>query len=352
MAPANHARHVEQELTAWPQGMRHIEISVPHRHGGFSQRLRNDFRTVQLVARFLDENDVTQLVFASVLPSILYGIAFQKMTRRLRASVHAVMHSGLAELARPRMRNPLKNLVGLRAAMPLAQATGVRWILLEDAILKNLDALAPRLASRSSVLPHPVPPDFRGNRNGSEHELADPLNIGFLGLGTPQKGLFNFLALARRFAEDAPGSARFRFVGRVHESFREAAAPSLAYLDSKPADVPLRRSDFVHQLESLHLACFLFEGEHYDLTASGVLLDCIGLGIPLLARPHPLIEELTAKHGPIGLIAERGQEYDVLHEYVVRPDAARYAEWRANLAAARESRTPERLAQIVSQILC
>ncbi len=351
IAPANHLVHVEQELGGWPAGIRHVGISVPSRHATFAQRLRGDFRTIALVNRFADDQDTSQLVFASVLPSILYAIALRKVSRRLRARVHAIMHGGLAELAHRPPRNPFSRLIGLRAAMPLAQAAGVGWIVLEHAIIKQLARIAPRIADRAAVLPHPVPLGFLDHGRSAEPALCRPLKVGFLGLGTPQKGLDNFLQLAHRFAEESPGMVDFRFIGRVHENFRDSAAPYLKYLDARPASAPLRRSDFVQALKQLHFSCFLFQGHHYDLTASGVLLDCIGLGIPILARPHPLIDELTARHGQIGLIAEPGQEFEVLKDFVTEPDAVAYAKWRENLADARESRTPEGLAQTVRDLL-
>ena len=91
---------------------------------------------------------------------------------------------------------------------------------------------------------------------------------------------------------------------------------------------------------------FTWHSNYYELTPSGILLDCIGLGIPLAGRKGLAIEEIESEYGACGLFAEdvpsllaklnefssSGGKHGMLNE------------WRRSLTQAREARSASVLA--------
>lgn len=73
---------------------------------------------------------------------------------------------------------------------------------------------------------------------------------------------------------------------------------------------------FVERARRLTYGAFFFDGEHYSLTASGVLLDCIALGIPLLGCRHPLFTALEEEVGEIGHFCQPGEETAMVEQVI------------------------------------
>jgi glycosyltransferase involved in cell wall biosynthesis len=230
----------------------------------------------------------------------------------------------------------------LRAPRPM------HFLVLERAILDTVRRKAPPLAARLTVLPHPLPPDLLEPPR-LERPPAPPVKIGLLGLCTPQKGLNVFLDLARKLA-DSPARIEFHVVGRIHEQFAERTLAFMRYLSGQPSQAPLPRAEFVRGAAALHYAAFFFDGGHYAATASGVLLDCIALGIPLIGRRHPLLDALTEAAGDIGELCAPGEEEAMLRRLAESFDLQRYEKQRANMLSLRAERTPQALAAALRRL--
>jgi hypothetical protein len=288
-----------------------------------------------------EEERASVLIFASVTRPILWHMrvlaAFYEIPRTI-----AILHGGLsAALRRPRY-NLAARWLSLGSAMAAAPSA-LSFAVLEKHILETVQNADSRLAHRIDLFPHPLPPDLLegGARVPPE---TPPIKIGLLGLCTPQKGLFTFLRLAQRLTGTLVGNLEFHIVGRIHSDHLEQAQRYSEYLTIPTSSEPLPRNRFVDELARLHYAAFFFDGRHYDATASGVLLDCIALGIPLIGRRHPLIDALRESAGNIGEFCEEGQEEAMVRQLVERFDRDRYREQQANMLSLREARMPQALA--------
>lgn len=309
------ARHIECVAELIPSlPVQYRAISVAPRHASFFKRYLIDSKILReaMVQAAAPDN---RALFSSVTVPMLWALRLGSFSPSHQLA--AVIHSGLADLQHSARFNLVRRLLSLRAAL-LATPSWVRFWVLEQGIYQKLEQLAPALAKRTAVLLHPLPPDL----DNREHQgLSCPVRIGLLGLATPQKGLLHFLRLAKAFSGR---EIAFELVGRVHQSYRQQLTSELHYLDSMPVEAPLPRAEFVARIKRLSYAAFFFDGNHYSLTASGVLLDCIALGIPLLGRRHPHFEQLQANVGEIGCFCEPGGEVAMVEALLANPDQARY----------------------------
>lgn len=330
------------EMLGSAHGVRLVAVAISPRRASLWQRVGPDSRLARQALQLAREPG-NRLVFSSITIPLLWACRLQMLAKPSH-QVGAVLHGGLAELRwRPKF-NLWKRWTGLRWALSHSPRWLTFWAL-EQSIASALQRFAPELAARFGVFPHPLPPDL--SMVASHQPPVAPLAIGLLGLATPQKGLLRFLAVAQELHR----VAAFRLVGRVHQDWRERVADQLAVLDLKPEAAPMARALFVSRVRELTYAAFFFEGEHYALTASGVLLDCIALGIPLLGRRHPLFSELEAEVGEIGHFCEAGEEVQMVAELVANFDPARHAAQCAAMRRLRHQRSVAALAERIDQLL-
>lgn len=322
-------------------GVKLVAVATAPRRASLWQRLGADSRLARQAIGCARRSGC-RVIFSSVTIPLLW--ACRLAGGSTAHQVGGVLHGGLAELRwRPRF-NLWKRWISLRWALAKCPRWMTFWVL-EQSIAEALGRFAPELVERFSVFPHPLPPDLVGVRH---QPPIVPLAIGLLGLATPQKGLLRFLAVAEAFYSRG---AEFHLVGRIHDEWRGKVEDQLSVLAEPPEVEPMPREIFVQRVSALSYSAFFFEGEHYALTASGVLLDCIALGIPLLACRHPMFQALEEEVGEIGHFCEPGDELAMVAGVISNFDAERYALQSKNMMRLRDSRLPSALSVKMRSLL-
>lgn len=340
-AEPGHLQSVAQSLPV-DLPISYFPLVIAPRRGNIWQRLRADFSAARLGLNRA-KSPQQRVIFSSVTIPLLWAckaLCYLPLSHRLGA----IVHGGLAELRWNPRFNFFKRWTSLRWAMAIAPQWLSFWVL-EQSIADALPRFAPELAGRFAVFPHPLPPDLVD----VVHEPPrQPVVIGLLGLATPQKGLLRFLNVAT--ALQGRG-AEFHLVGRVHQDWRTEVAGRLGVLSQQPESVPMPRQLFVERARRLTYGAFFFDGEHYSLTASGVLLDCIALGIPLLGCRHPLFTALEAEVGEIGHFCRPGEEMALVNEVINNFDPIRHRRQSEAMLRLREPRMITALAVRLRELL-
>jgi hypothetical protein len=107
----------------------------------------------------------------------------------------------------------------------------------------------------------------------------------------------------------------------------------------------MTRGDFVRGVTPLHFVILAHEEGLYRLSASGILLDAIAWGKPVIARKIPIFEAMFERHGDIGYLFSDDAELKAVVEQILQAvDKPRYCRQVMNLRTARKSRAPETLA--------
>lgn len=322
-------------------GVKLVAAAVAPRRASLWQRFGPDSRLVRQALGFARQPGC-RVIFSSISIPLLWAcrLAGGGTTHQ----VGGVLHGGLAELRwRPRF-NLWKRWTSLRWAL----TNGPQWMrfwVLEQSIAEALGRFAPELVSRFAVFPHPLPPDLV---SVSHQAPQAPLAIGLLGLATPQKGLLRFLTVAEALQGKR---TEFHLVGRVHHDWRNKVEGRLGVLALQPELQPMARELFVSRARQLSYAAFFFDGEHYALTASGVLLDCIALGIPLLGCRHPLFDALEAEVGEIGHFCQPGEETAMVEHAITHFDPVRHRQQCEAMLRLREPRMIAALAERLQGLL-
>jgi glycosyltransferase involved in cell wall biosynthesis len=252
---------------------------------------------------------------------------------RARA-VQIVCHGGLATLKGWRTRNPFVRMVDWRSALTVANDSRIQFIVLEEPIRRTLVALFPALAKYLAVLDHPVP---LVAPSGPEIELRPPFRFGFLGLASDAKGFPAFLEMAAVLRKRFSDRVEFHAIATLPPN---SVAQSMEALTVKAGTSKSSRADFVRGIGQVHYVCLPYQAGHYELSPSGVLLDAIAFGKPVLSTEIPLVKDLFERFGDIGFLCTDTRSFcETITKIANNPDEAHYRAQVRALRAVRESRT-------------
>lgn len=256
--------------------------------------------------------------------------------------VHQRLHALYDPLFGWRSRNPLLRAVDLRGGLAGWMRDDDRIIVLDEGIAKAFRDEVPRRASQIDALEEPVDPTELADR--TDAPAHSPVTIATFGVQTQARGFPEFLDFARQFAGSHPGALRFVGVGRIH--------PSMADVDQDGLAEPLGqdrlpRADFLRRMRAVHYVCMPFQGDYYRWAASGVLVDAIANGVPVIGFRYPQLVGLERQFGAFGYLCNDLDEMRaVLRSIAEDFDAERYRAHLAVLARIRATRTVEHLAGV------
>jgi glycosyltransferase involved in cell wall biosynthesis len=258
-----------------------------------------------------------------------------------------VLH-GFSGVAEKRYRSPLLRYQDMRTALMLFNIKSVQYIVLEQSIRDTVVRILPFLAPRIDVLEHPISPNEVATETVDLTE--EPTRFGFLGLADWSKGFPTFVELANRVVANYGRRAEFHAIGRLPET-GSASPKGTEVLATRPGCIRLMRDEFIRSIMPLHFIVLPHQPASYRLTASGVLLDAMAWGKPVIARKIPIFEAMFQRHGDIGYLFSDDSELKIIVEQILQtPDKSRYRNQVLNLRSARKSRSPETLAETYRQI--
>jgi hypothetical protein len=296
--------------------------------------------TLLLALRDVPKQEPCLLMLLSATPTAIFSASLLARVTRRYIRVQVGLHGNLNDAFGWRPRNPVARAIDLHAALTRRDRGRVRFLVLENAVRAALADQIPSTADITDVLPSPV--------NEAEAEQAEPLKltfplrIGLVGQATEAKGIMAFLALARRFRQTRPDAFNFHLVGHP------GAGIVIDEFDALHDELPyerLSRAEFLKRLCRLHYVCLPLQPSYYGLSSSGALIDAINWLKPIIATPVPIVVDLFARFGDIGLLCDDFNSMAIGIDSLARnPDQERYDRQVANLRVIRDSRIPTALA--------
>jgi hypothetical protein len=309
-------------------------------------RFRHELRMLMRALGDTPNGEPCLIVLASATGTAITAARLALRLAGRRGGVQVGLHGDLNAIEGWRTRNPLLRPFDLRGQLS-RPARGVRFLVFEPAIARELGRLLPAADGRTDVLPLAV--------NSSEMRLwhppppPPPLRIGLVGQTTRAKGIGPFLETARRFRQSHGERVEFHIVGRRMPDTDPATLADIAHA---VPDTHLSRPEFLQRLAALHYVFLPLEPIYYRLSASGALLDALTWLKPVIATDLPIVADLFAAGGDIGHLCPSVEAMqDALRQILDAPDPARYGRQVEALRQLRETRTPEALAPVYRRML-
>ncbi|MGB0722025.1 MAG: glycosyltransferase [Gammaproteobacteria bacterium] len=340
-AEPSHLAEVRQQLPeSLHSGFGLHSAPVPPRRAGNDERRSGERALIQrLATQFAGAR---QWLFSGSADTTFSALGALR-DRELKRRTLAVLHGNLSEITGWRSRNPLVRRKDLRSGLERTAIQGVRFLVLEHAIGDALRAEMPNIAQNVHVLEHPIIADAGATgADAPEPPGQPPVRVGFLGMANSPKGFDLFLKVAERVKQHCPEGIQFHTIGPRAPDMEPA---DWAALDTPPWDRWLSAEEYREGVLGMNFVIMPYQAQHYRWSASGVLLDAIRYGRPVIALRNPVMENLFQRHGDIGYLCDQDNHMVVtISERLRHPDPAHYRAQRKALARMLEARQPETLA--------
>ncbi len=289
------------------------------------------------------------LVPAADPPTLFAADIALRCSPGLDVAVQLVLHGSLTEIVGWRSRNPLRRAVDMRSALQWLAPKRAQLLVLERSIETELARIAPWLGPKVRALPHPLLPAEGGKAIPAQLDRKTPVRIGFLGLATLGKGILEFLQIARAVRQCHGDAVEFHLLGRIGPGVPPVDQSALT---TAAGQERLPRVEFIEKLGKLHFVCLPYQGEHYHLSASGVLIDAIAWQKPVFALHQPITESLFGSFGDVGWLCDDIDDMTTkINAVVAAPEGGTYRTQVANMRQARQARLPAALASDYRNIL-
>lgn len=320
-------------------------ICPPAKDMGYVRRVICELDILRSALNSMTHETMSRLVLTSAQPSTVLAIKVVRWFRSNHVPVQMVLHA-LSGVAGQRYRRPIRRLQDMKTALTLSGNAGLQYLVLERAIRDTVVGNLPHLAGHVETLEHPISPHEAASQPVG---LREPIRFGFLGLANKAKGFPLFVKTAGEVKVNYGPRVEFHAIGHTNEG--SLPMDGIDALASRPVSTKMSRADFIRNVSLLHFVILPHEAAHYSLAASGVLLDAITWGKPVIARKIPIFEAMFDRYGDIGYLFSDDAELTKIVEGIVRsPDGSRYDRQVGNLGMAKTSRDPETLASAYREI--
>ena len=319
------------------------KLVLPPRHSNFYTRLHSDFQAIKFLLNELNENSNKAVLVTTANASILWALKYYVRNIHKDKKVQAIIHGDFSTLHRTPRRsllNPFYYAGSLKTALKISGYERLQHIVLEESIRDAILKQMPFLQNSIGVFEHPIPVD--GYRIAIK-DFCPPIQFGFLGLASEQKGFSEYLAVASEISKRFSGQVKFHLIGRISDKKKRANHSKIAFLSDTPSTERLSRIEYVNRLKHLHFVC-LFFNEYYECCASGVLMDSIAWGKPIIASELSIFKTIQKKFGDIGYLCRNREFSQAISSIIQKNDPHRYKHQVDNMNRAKISRTPETLA--------
>ncbi len=338
------AAHIDalkgQVGSALAEAITWIVIEPPAPGTPYLRRFSRELTIVRRVMRASVSDPRSRIVFTSAYPSTVMALKTARPFIARSVPVQVVLH-GLSGVVGKRYRHPIRRLQDMKTALMLFGNRGIQYIVLEQAVHDRIKTNVPALAKNFQTFDHPIAPDEGGTATG---DISEPIRFGFLGLALASKGFPLFVELANEVGKRYGRRVEFHAIGRFPEQATPMAGTEVLTTAPRTGS-SLSRAEFIRGVMPLHFIFLLHEANSYSMTASGVLLDAIAWGKPVIARNIPIFHGMFKKYGDIGYLFNNEAHLRSLVDQVMQDtDRNRYRRQVVNLRSARESRSPASLA--------
>jgi glycosyltransferase involved in cell wall biosynthesis len=344
-AEESHLENVREQIgeelavsTVWRK------LDVPPRHASFYIRSSSAFKTVKFLLNELNENPQKDVLVITGNASILWALKYYLGTIHKDKRVQVIIHGDFSTLHRtPRksILNPLYYIGSLKTALKRSGYERLQHLVLEDAVRDTILKQMPFLRDSVSVLDHPIP---IVKHHVEINDLDQPIQFGFLGRASEKKGFSDYLNIAAEISKRFSGQVKFHHIGWIPDNQRRANHLKMAFLSDIPGKERISRNEYVNRLKNLHFVC-LFFNKYYESSASGVLMDSIAWGKPIIATQLPIFTTIQKKFGDIGYLCGIDEISATISSIIQTNDSDRYKRQVLNMNHVKASRTPEALAR-------
>lgn len=278
-------------------------------------------------------------------PACIWASKVVNLLRFKKFNFYFLFHGELSTVKENKPVSPLlPKWLNYKYSVSAINPNYAKIIVLEQHIKTNLIKLLPHLSNSIECLAHPTyyqdKPDApaRGNTN--------KLSFGYFGTATLDKGFDHFLEIA----SNNHTQADFKAITTDIKNIYKHNYANKTKLAMGPFKKPLSYDDFYQTLTGCDFVILPFRYDYYQFAASGVMIDCMNMLIPMITLKNEYTENLFKQHGQIGYLCDDLEEMDRLIKQLIQTGCVQTQMFKENLKQARLDRNEQACGEQLSQI--
>lgn len=342
--------HCSEVKLLLPERNAEVEFATITHPQRSQQGLFNIIEEVKLYVELLSRVDMSKcshLIITAANAANLIALKIVLIFRKIKTKVVVVLHSPLAELAIKRPLNAVKRCTDFKSAlMTLNGLCEIQYIVLENIVKRNMDRLLPELSTKTHTIEHPVSLDCLP---ASRLHADNVVRFAFVGVTTREKGFDTYVRLAIEVKLKYSSLAEFYILGSVAANIAVDLSGNI--FSNTVSTQKLPRSEMLRLAENIDYVCLFYDAKHYNLCASGALLDAISWEKPIIAKNIPLFCDLFERYGEIGYLYEDDHELQsVINNLLHEKEVTKYLGFIENLRKIKQERYPVNLSHRYKEI--
>lgn len=281
-------------------------VEYPPRKCGVLYDLICEIIMYRKIFKSINTKECQHILVTSANAVNLIALKLVVLIMSIKVQIKVIMHSPLTELAFSRSFNPIKRYTDFRSAiLAFKVIKNIEYIVLDEIVRINLQNKLPMSSLKVKVLEHPIPLD-----RISEPLLRNDgvLRFAFVGAATKEKGFDAYLRFVDKLQDKYSNISECFILGSVSNDWARMMRD--VKLANRVSSEKIPRNELISLAEKVQYVCLFYNEEHYNLCASGALLDAIGWEKPIIANRIPLFTNIFNKYGEIGYLYE--DENDII----------------------------------------
>ena len=321
LAEEHHAENVKLELKN--------EIIDKYINARFWKSRKPLINNIQRIFILLKQLIIKRYDYVIVMSLNTHLIVLLKMIFiLLRIKVIFIAHSEL-ELIKRKQKNHLKKFLSFKIFYFGLNKNNYRFLFLSKAIM--LDVLAINQNFRKYCLYFNHPYKFSKVTKKNLPLSNNKLNFGFIGYAHKNKGIYDFLDIAKIFSEEFI----FSIIGQVDNSVDLEGCEYIRVIKNVQ-----NRDNFMNEISKLDFILMPYSKDKYNLYFSGTALDALDSNIPIIAFKNKFTEYFFNICGDIGYCVDTKEEaINVIQNLKSDFSNAKYCDFKLNLLEAKQNFT-------------
>ncbi|GEM_PF-3177384 len=318
-----------------------VDVRRPYRLAFF----KSVWRFFLAFKKIKKQTNATDFFILETTPAAIWASKLINLFTSNKSNFYFLFHGDLSTVKENKRVSPLLprwfNYKYSVSKIPPQYAT---IIVLEHHIKNNLSQLLPELEPSIACLPHPA---YYQDKTGNESkESHGKLSFGYFGTATLDKGFDRFLELATQHQSRAEFKA---ITTDTKNIYREHFADKVQ-LTMGPLEKALCYDDFYQTLTSCDFVILPFRYDYYQFAASGVMIDCMNMLIPMITLRNEYTENLFKQHGQIGYLCDNLDDMNKLIQTLIQQGCKQSDEFKNNLRQARADRNEQACGKTLTHI--
>ncbi|WAJ70696.1 hypothetical protein [Catenovulum adriaticum] len=318
-----------------------VDVRKPYRLSFFISIWR-------FILAFLKINNQTKannFFILETTPACIWATKIVNFFRFKKFNFYFLFHGELSTVKENKRVSPLlPQWLDYKYTISRINPRYTKIIVLEQHIKNNLTKLLPHLSESIQCLPHPT--FYQDKPDAPLNKTGDNLSFGYFGTATLDKGFDRFLKLASQ----NHSQAKFKAITTDIKNIYKNDFSGKVKLAMGPLEKPLSYDDFYQTLTGCDFVILPFRYDYYQFAASGVMIDCMNMLIPMITLKNEYTENLFNQHGQIGYLCDNLEEMDRLIKQLTTTSCTQTEIFKENLKQARLDRNEQACGRQLTQI--